>query len=111
MSMRLYSLRSIIFISLALAASAFVFAMPASAEPVDHGVYRLHADVGKAIHDFNVAVIKHDAQREAAFFLVDDPVGITDAIRPGRAPYGLKPEYAESYATDGLSFIDLRRRC
>lgn len=27
-----------------------------------------------------------------------------------RLPFGLSPEYAESYAADGLNFIDLRRR-
>lgn len=33
---------------------------------------------------------------------------IVDAAKP---PELLKPEYAESYETHGLNFIDLRRRC
>lgn len=109
--MRLYSLRSIAFCALALAASMFVFAMPAAAEPLDHGIYRLHSDVGKAVHDFAVAAIKHDVQSEAAFFLISDPVATPGGTGGSKHPFDLKPEYAESYATDGLSFIDLRRRC
>jgi hypothetical protein len=79
--MRLYSLRSFIFLGMALAASALVFAAPASAVPIDHGLYAVHADAGKAVHDFHVAVISDQAQREAALFLNSDPVPSSAAAR------------------------------
>jgi hypothetical protein len=109
--MRLYSLRSFIFLGMALAASALVFAAPASAVPIDHGLYAVHTDAGKAVHDFHVAVISDQAQREAALFLNSDPVPIAGGKDGQRTPFDLRPKYAASYATDGLSFIDLRRRC
>jgi hypothetical protein len=104
-------LRSIIFCCLALCASAFVFTAPASAVPIDYCLSAVHVDAAKAVHDFHASVIKHDAQREAAFFLNSDPVPTIGAAGNQRSPFDLKPEYAESYATDGLSFIDLRLRC
>jgi hypothetical protein len=107
--MRLYNLRSIIILSLALASSAFLFTAPASAVPIDYGAYTVHVD--KAMHDFHAAVVRDEAQREAAIFLNSNPVPAIGGKGGQRAPFDLKPEYAESYATHGLTFIDLRLRC
>lgn len=111
-----HSFRSIFFCSLALFAGAILFALPASAgaevglSPASAYAYYWH-DVDKAIHDFAVATDKMVIQREAAAFLGNDPVPTIGARGGQRIPFDLKPEYAESYATDGLSFIELRRRC
>jgi hypothetical protein len=103
--MRLYSLRSIIFVGLALAASMIAYAVPASAAPVDHGIYVLHDDAN-GVPAFMALVDKAVIQREATAFLNSEHLTGGD-----RLPFGLSPEYAESYATDGLNFIGLRRRC
>lgn len=114
--MRLYSLRSMILCSLALVASALLFAFPASAgteaglSPASAYAYSWH-DIDRAIHDFAVAADKMAIQREATAFLNSDPVPTIGARGGQRSPFDLKPEYVESYATDGLNFIDLRRRC
>jgi hypothetical protein len=108
-SMRLYSLRSIIFAGLAIVASAIAYAVPASAAPIEPGVYVLHDDA-YCVPAFTAFVDKAIIQREAAAFLNSE-----HELIPGkgidRLPFGLSPEYAESYATDGLTFINLRRRC
>jgi hypothetical protein len=112
-----HSLRSIILCSLALVASAFLFALPASASISLHhgdGVLIVTAsphDIAQDIANLSAAIDKMAIHRESAAFLNSE-----HDINPGgtggdRMPFGLSPEYAESYATDGLNFIDLRRRC
>lgn len=103
--MRLYSLRSIVFVGLALVASAIAYAVPASAAPIEPGIYVLHDDT-HGVPAFTVLVSKAIIQREAAAFLDSE-----HRTGGNRLPFGLSAEYAESYATDGLNFIGLRRRC
>lgn len=107
--------RSIIFCSLAVIASFFILSVPATAGPMHLGpdvlhVYAVHQDMAKAIDDICLAMDRVDAQREAAFFLNSDH-SINLGAKASGVEVGLKPEYAESHATAGLSFIDLRRRC
>lgn len=114
--MRFYSLRSIIVSCLALVASAFVFSMPASAATIYDGpdvlqVYSPHHDVAVAIRDLSAAMDRLGVQREAAQFLDNDHSIKLGADSDRRSFRNIKPEYAASYATDGLNFIDLQRRC
>lgn len=101
-----YGLRSTLIGTLAALASLLIIAAPAAAEivPLDSGIYaapsldfdfeKMHLGAVQADH---VAIVP---QR-----LDPAPVIAVAGFKP------LKPEYAESYATHGLVFIDLHRRC
>jgi hypothetical protein len=116
MSMRLYSFRSILYCGLTLVASAILMSSPTAAAPVHPLGYAVlvvqadHVDVSKALQDFAIMADKMHAQRVAAIFLDTHPAPGIGATGGLMHPFGLKPEYAESYATDGLS-LDMRRRC
>lgn len=105
-----YSIRSI-GIGLALIGasllSLFVVTVPASAEainPLDAG-YHLKIQQ-KITVDF--AYVVFDVLPVAEVDRLDDRAGALIAVAE---LYPLKPEYAESYASNGLNFLDLRRRC
>lgn len=105
-----YGLRSIVLGMLAHFAGVILICTPASAEgiPLDFEVrassaYQYHlTHVDLASLDVLV-LVDHVAVRPQ----LEDPKPVIAFA--GFEP--LKPEYAESYATNGLSFIDLRRRC
>lgn len=103
-------LRSLIFIAMAVCASAVMFTMPATAAPIDPGIYVLHDDASAA----GMTVVSADEAkaviRSEAASLSSNNLKLGAGIG-NRTPVGLSPEYAESLATDGLNFIDLRRRC
>ncbi|WP_160009778.1 hypothetical protein [Rhizobium sp. 18055] len=104
--MRLYSIRSICLGSLALIASVLLASqMPASADvlPLDAGFYAI------AHHPMDFAIVVHDMLPAAELARIDQDAPLSVTASTGFEP--LKPEYAESYATNGLNFIDLRRRC
>lgn len=115
--MRSHSIRSFALCTLALIASAFVFTSPASASSrVDHPdvAYVLHSsqhDISQDLASFSLALNKRAIHREAASFLNSEHNILPAGAAIGRTPFGLKREYAESYATKGLNFIDLSRRC
>jgi hypothetical protein len=104
--MRLYSIRSFIFGSFAAIACVLLASqMPASAEVVSldagyHTMAHLSPDLAIVVFDVlpagEVARLDHDAVMSVIASTGFEP---------------LKPEYAESYATNGHNFIDLRRRC
>ncbi|EHS51496.1 hypothetical protein PDO_1887 [Rhizobium sp. PDO1-076] len=104
-----YGLRSILG-TLAALACAILISAPASAETIPLDV-ECRAANAYHYHLTHLDFASLDA------FVMRDHVAILpklDAPKPviafaGFAP--LKPEYAESYATNGLSLIDLRRRC
>jgi hypothetical protein len=100
-----YNIRSICLGSLALIASVLLASqMPASAEiiPLDAGYHAIaHQPMDFAIIAFDVLPAAELARLDVEFGSVMASTGFEP----------LKPEYAESYATNGLNFIDLRRRC
>lgn len=110
-------LRSILFASLAALACAFIYQLPAAAS-YDQPSYVLRADIQRSIDEFTMVADKMEIQREAAaVFKNNDLISargagmILGGTGGSKHPFDLKPEYAESVATDGLNFIDLRRRC
>lgn len=105
-----YSIRSI-GIGLAVIGaslmSLFLVSAPASAEvtnPLDAGYHlkiqqKITIDFAYVVFDvLPVAEVDRLADRAVALLAVAEL-------------YPLKPEYAESYQTNGLNFIDVRRRC
>lgn len=104
--MRLYSIRSFIFGSFAAIACVLLASqMPASAEvvPLDAGYHTIaHLTPDLAIVVFDVLPTDEIAQ-------LDRGRALSVVAFSGFEP--LKPEYAESYASNGLNFLDLRRRC
>ena len=103
-----YSIRSIGIGSAVIIASLFSFLLvsaPASAEvPLDAGIYLKVEKVA----DF--AFLAFDALPAAEAEQLADHPGAT-SLMAFTALHPLKPEYAESYQTHGLNFIDVRRRC
>ncbi|RFB91769.1 hypothetical protein B5K08_15845 [Rhizobium leguminosarum bv. trifolii] len=104
-----YSIRSIGIGSAVIVASLFSFFLvsaPASAEvvPLDAGI---QLKVEKAA-DF--AFLAFDVLPAAEAEQLADHPGLT-SLMAFSALHPLKPEYAESYQTHGLNFIDVRRRC
>ncbi|MHC2481337.1 hypothetical protein [Rhizobium leguminosarum] len=103
-----YSIRSIGSCAVILASliGLFLVTAPASAEivPLDAGYHLAHdqnlPDFAYVIYDILPAAEVSRIERTAV-----DPLIAFSETHP------LKPEYAESYASAGQNFIDLRRRC
>ncbi|PDT05706.1 hypothetical protein CO666_03630 [Rhizobium chutanense] len=105
-----YSFRSIgvgAAIIIASLSSLFLVSVPASAEvvPLDAGIY---LKVNMTSSDF-ATVVFDVLQVEEVNRLADHPGA--QSLTAFAALHPLKPEYAESYQTHGLNFIDVRRRC
>ncbi|MBB2685145.1 UNVERIFIED_ORG: hypothetical protein GGD47_002733 [Rhizobium etli] len=103
-----YSIRSIGIGSAVIIASlfsCFLVSAQASAEvPLDAGIYLKVEKVA----DF--AFLVFDVLPAAEAEQLADHPGMT-SLMAFAALQPLKPEYAESYQTHGLNFIDVRRRC
>lgn len=100
-----FRLRSTIIGTLAALASLIMLSAPASAEgvPADLGIYAAPHAIDLDLKHIGAVLADHVAivpQR-----LEPTPVISVAGFEP------LKPEYAESYRTHGLIFIDLHRRC
>jgi hypothetical protein len=110
-------MRCLIISGFAILASAILFSMPASARTViDYGpdvlyAYAPHHDLAKSMADLSAAMDKMDVQREAAYFLDSDHKINLGNYGSDRTPFDLKPEYAKSQQTNGLSFVETRLRC
>ncbi|ANM05233.1 hypothetical protein AMC78_CH03164 [Rhizobium phaseoli] len=104
-----YSIRSIGIGSAVIIASLFslfLVTAPASAEvvPLDAGIY-LKVKMPSSDFAFVVFDVLPVAEVGRIVANADVPLMASTALHP------LKPEYAESYQTHGLNFVDVRRRC
>ncbi|KNY13611.1 hypothetical protein AKG11_28150 [Shinella sp. SUS2] len=100
-----YSIRSIILGTIASLACLLAISASASAAalPPDAGIYAAPSTADLDLKATDLVTTDHVAivpQR-----LKPAPVIAVAGFEP------LKPEYAESYRTHGLTFIDLYRRC
>lgn len=105
-----YSIRSIGISGAVIIASLFslfLVSAPASAEvpPLDAGIY-----LKVKMHSNDFAFVVFDVLPVAEVDRLADHPGAA-SLTAFAALQPLKPEYAESYQTHGLNFIDVRRRC
>jgi hypothetical protein len=112
------SSRTVLLSALAFVASVLAFTVPASALtmqlPADEWIFVVsapHHDLAAAVEQLNAVIDKAALQSEAAFFLHTEPEAVSGGAGGQKFPFDLKPEYAASYKSHGLGFIDVRLRC